>query len=249
MTNPLGIQLYTLRDAAAEGLAPVLERLAAIGYGALEVALLHDLTPEALRRTADDLGLPVASLHGLPFDDAAEGVFDTAEILGAGSVVVPALGPPEFETEEAVGRSAARLNQAAEQAAARGLRLGYHNHFWEWKELPSGERAFDRLLAELSPEVGIELDVYWAQTAGQDPATVLQALGPRARWLHLKDGPADVPESAMTAAGEGVVDLAAAVEAAPAEAQAFVELDRCDGDMWRAVEASHAYLTSAGLAR
>ena len=248
MTNPLGIQLYTLRDQAAEGLAPVLERVARIGYRALEVALLHDLGPAELRRTADGLGLEVASLHGLPFDDAAEGVFDTAEALGASAVVVPALGPPEFESEAAIARSAERLNRAAEAATARSLRLGYHNHFWEWNPLPSGERAFDRLLAALSPEVGIELDVYWAQTAGQEPAAVLRALGSRARWLHLKDGPADVPESAMTAAGEGSVDLAAAVRAAPPDAQAFVELDRCDGDMWQAVEASHAYLTEAGLA-
>ena len=110
------------------------------------------------------------------------------------------------------------------------------------RHTPHGELAWDRLWARLPGPVFAEVDVYWAQVAGQDPVAVLRALGDRARFLHVKDGPADAPASAMVAAGDGAVDLAAALASAPHARWHFVELDRCDSDMFEAVERSHRYL-------
>ena len=247
MKAPLGIQLYTLRDEAESDFPGVLERLGQIGYAEVEVATLHGLTAEELRRQVEGAGMSVASLHGMPFGDAASGVFDQAETLGSSAIVVPVAGPDEFKTTEAVDAVAERLNVAARDAGSRGLSLSYHNHFWEWTPLPDGALAFDRLLSQLDPAVGLELDIYWALTAGQDPAAILQANRDRIRFLHLKDGPADGPASPMTAAGDGRVDLAAAVAAAPDTAHCFVELDQCAGSMWDAVERSFSHLTERGI--
>ena len=244
--RPLAVQLYTLREEAQADLEGTLERVGAIGFVGVEPADLHGLSPAAFRERVESLGMTVCSSHGMPIGDTAGQVLDDAVTLGSPLVVVPFAAPDRFKTIEGVHAVADELNAALPLAQERGLALGYHNHFWEWRKLPDGRAAFDAMLDRLDPGVVLELDVYWAQVAGQDPVALLERLGARAARLHMKDGPADAPEAAMTAAGDGKVDLAAAAAASPA-AWHIVELDRCDTDMFEAVERSYAYLTSQGI--
>ena len=76
---------------------------------------------------------------------------------------------------------------------------------------------------------------------------VVADLGGRVRLLPLKDGPADAPESAMTAVGSGNLDISAIARANESVEWHVVELDRCDGDMFEAIEASYRFLTTQGL--
>ncbi len=248
MTAGLSIQLYTLRKEARDGLAPVLERLAQIGYAGVEPAGFHDLGPEAFARHASDLGLQVSGSHvPLSPPDEVEALLDAQQAAGARDLVVAYLPAERFATDDEVARTADALNAMAERVHARGLRLGYHNHHWEFATRLGGETAHAALFARLDPEVFAEIDTYWAKVGGVDPAQVVADLGPRARLLHLKDGPADDPASPMTAVGDGVVDVAA-IAAASAADWHVVELDRCATDMFEAVARSHAYLTGAGFA-
>nr|MDJ0789767.1 sugar phosphate isomerase/epimerase [Myxococcota bacterium] len=99
----------------------------------------------------------------------------------------------------------------------------------------------------IDPEIFAEVDIYWAQVGGAVPSALLSRLGERARLLHVKDGPADAPESDMTAVGAGSVAIAETLGAAPAAEWHIVELDRCATDLFEAVEASHAFLVGQGL--
>jgi sugar phosphate isomerase/epimerase len=159
MAPRFGLQLYTLRDDCARDLPGVLDFVAAGGFAGVEVASLHERSARDFRALLDARGLPAASLHALPFGDAAARAFDEAQALGAPLVVVPFAHPKRFETASEVARVADELNAASAAARERGLRLGYHNHFWEWTALEDGRRAFDALLARLDPAVEIELDV------------------------------------------------------------------------------------------
>jgi sugar phosphate isomerase/epimerase len=246
MSAPIAIQLYTLREQAAHDLPGLIERLGKIGFRGVET-FFSDTDPRALANWIRDAGMVVTSAHALPLGEDAEKVLDAVSELGAPTVIVPAIGPERFGTREEVCAVAEELSRASEAAARHGLALGYHNHFWEWTALADGGLAYDVLFAEMDASVLAELDVYWAQVAGQDPVAVLRQLGPRARLLHMKDGPADEPASAMTAAGEGKVDLAGIAAAARAADWHIVELDRCDSDMWEAVARSYAHLTSRGI--
>ena len=134
------------------------------------------------------------------------------------------------------------LNAASAHAGSRGLRLGYHNHFWEWRALEAGSVAFDELAARLDPAVELELDIYWARTAGRDPSAEIARHGSRVTRLHLKDGPADQPESPMTALGDGAVDLRSAMRAAKHADFMLVELDQCATSMREAVRRSAEWL-------
>jgi sugar phosphate isomerase/epimerase len=242
MTPRFGVQLYTLREDCARDLDGALAFVARCGYAGVEVASLHERSARDFRALLDAHGLAVASVHALPFGDAAERALDDAQALGAPLVVVPFAHPDRFASDDGVAALAGELNAAHALARSRGLRLGYHNHFWEWRALERGRAAFDALVAHLDPAVELELDVYWATTAKRDLASLITALGARVTRLHLKDGPADEPESPMTALGEGVVALTSAIAAATHADWMLVELDQCAGKMTEAVRRSAEWL-------
>lgn len=242
MTARFGVQLHTLREELARDLEGTLAFVAGCGYAGVETAALHGRSASAFRSVLGANGLAACSAHGMPFGEGAERAFDDAAMLGAPLVVVPFAHPDRFASASNVAALADELNAACALARSRGLRLGYHNHFWEWRALEDGRLAFDALVARLDAGVELELDTYWAKTAGRDPAAEIAKHGARVTRLHLKDGPADKPESAMTALGEGVVDLSAAMKAAQHADWMLVELDQCAGEMREAVRRSAEWL-------
>ena len=128
------------------------------------------------------------------------------------------------------------------------MSLGYHNHWWEYKQL-NGTATLDLMLAELDDSVFLQIDTYWAQVGGLDAVEVVKQVGARAPLLHLKDGPLDT-DGNMTAVGGGKMNVPAIVQASADTVDwHIVELDRCATDMLQAVEDSYKYLTSNGLAR
>ncbi len=225
-----------------------LDRVAAAGYVGVESAGFYDLAPDAFAALLAERGLQLASAHvGLSRDfDEYRAALDAAAAAGATMVVIPALAPDGFGDSDAVRRSADIANRAQVEASARGLAIGYHNHFWEIPEV-DGRPGLLGFFDLVHPDVFAEVDIYWAQVGGVDPAALVGELGARARLLHVKDGPADVPASAMTAVGTGQVDIAGVLAAAPDAAWHIVELDRCDTDMLDAVGQSAEYLVGAGL--
>ncbi|MCB0142921.1 MAG: hypothetical protein KDE50_23685, partial [Caldilineaceae bacterium] len=65
------------------------------------------------------------------------------------------------------------LNEANEVCKANGLKLGYHNHYWEFTDL--GDTNASQVFVEnLAPDIFFELDTYWAQTAGHSPVELIQ---------------------------------------------------------------------------
>ena len=248
MAPRISVQLYSLREEAKKGLAPILERLGRIGYAGVETAGLGDLTPEAFKKCLTAAGLVVSSAHvALPKPDQANEVLDGQAAIGNATLVVPMLPPDKFADADGVKSCADRLNAFNEKVRARGMSLGYHNHWWEFQNKIGGESAHAMLFRLLDPSVFAEVDTYWAKVGGADPAKAVANLGERARLLHIKDGPAKNHEQPMTAVGDGAVDVGAIAKASKATWH-IVELDQCATDMFTAIEKSHRYLTSHGYA-
>ena len=247
MTAPIALQLYSVRDALAADFDGTLDKVAAMGYAGVEVgAETANRLPGSAQRLKD-LGLTVCGIHTrLPLAGAAFDVLAAAEAFNARHVVCAVLATQLFESREGIQRAAALLNEASAEAQARGFKLSYHNHWWEFLPL-EGRPAHDWLREAVAPEVLFELDVYWAQTGGVDPAAVVRQVGARAPLLHLKDGPAQ-RDAPMTALGDGVVDIPAVVAAGAGTAEwLIVELDECATDMLTAVERSYQYVVAKGL--
>lgn len=249
MTADTSIQLYTLREEAAVDFRAVLTRLGTIGYVGVELAGFNGLSPAELRRTLDDAGLVLSSAHvGLAKADEYEAALDEHQTLGCDTVVIPALAPKSFADLEGIRKAADIVNATNERVRARGLTLGYHNHFWELPPIddrPALLHFFDLV----DDSVLAEVDIYWARVGGVDPAELVAELGERAALLHVKDGPAGDPEQAMVAVGDGTIDVAGVVAASPGARWHIVELDRCDTDMFDAVERSYHYLVDKHLSR
>jgi sugar phosphate isomerase/epimerase len=247
---PAGVQLYSLREEAAQDFPAVLERVAAIGFAGVEFAGFYGVSGAEVGRLLERNGLEAASAHvGFADDDAFKAALDEHAAVGCDTVVIPAAPHTGFTDPEQVRATADLVNHAAALARERGLALGYHNHYWELTPMPDGRPALLHFFEHTDPEVLAEVDIYWAQVGGADPAAIVAELGPRAALLHVKDGPADERGSANVAVGDGAVDVPAVVAAAPSARWHFVEFDRCDTDMFVAVERSFDYLVSSGLSR
>jgi sugar phosphate isomerase/epimerase len=245
---PVAVQLYTLREQAEADFPAVLERVGAIGYAGVELASFHGLTPERLRQMATDAGLQIASGHvAWTGADEFATALDTHLSLGCDTVVLPFFAPDAFDGHDAIARSADTVNRAHALAKERGVTLGYHNHWWELERVLDGRPALLHLFDRVDPGVVAEVDIYWARVGGSDPEALVRALGNRVGLLHVKDGPADRPESPMVAVGDGAIDVPGVLAAAPSARWHIVELDRCDTDMFEAVARSRDYLVEQHL--
>ena len=182
--------------------------------------------------------------------DALNASLDDLQAVGCDTVALAFLPPDGFADLDAVKQSADTINAAADDRRRSRCRarlsqplVGVRDDD-RWPARP-GRSLFERLDAD----VFAELDLYWATVGGADPTAVIAELGDRLRLLHVKDGPADDPKHAMVAVGSGTIDVAGVLSAAPTAQWHIVELDRCDTDMFDAVEDSYRYLVGAGLSR
>ncbi|MGK6356544.1 sugar phosphate isomerase/epimerase family protein [Sphingomonas sp. DT-207] len=207
--RPIGLQLYTVRELFAPDPMGTLEKVAAIGYREVEYGGggYDKMDHAALRKTMDRLGLTSPSIHvgyeALTAD--FDGAVKMAKTLGADTVIVPYMGDAH-RTAEGWKAAVADFNRYAERLKKAGLDFAYHNHDFEFTVKPGGRSLFDTLVAEGDPAlVKIELDLFWAIAAGEDPKAIIQRLPGRIYAYHVKDRTAD---GKMTSVGKGVIDFA-----------------------------------------
>jgi len=271
--KPLAVNLFSVRRQLIEDFEGTHERLADMGYVGIEPMIFGPIpleflpedmripTPpaEQYRALLDRVGLETASLHAPlpenrgPEEQSADYVLDFAEALGTDQLVLSSfMALPEAANAHAdsaiLAEAIERFGVAADLAEARGIALGFHNHHLEWEVDLDGRFAWDLFWEKVDPRVRAEVDVYWAQTADQDPVAVLEKLGARAKRVHLKDGPCVLGEP-QVAIGQGRVDIEACAAAAVHADWHIVELDECATDMFEALEKSARYLLDRGISR
>ena len=228
----IGLQVHTVRNQLAEDPYLTLRTIKEIGYQQVELGDTRQL--KQLIPICRDLDLAVNSAFmkwstitgrwDLEPDDTPfefEEVLDQANEADLSHLVFGYLQPGEREKLDDYKRLADQLNEAGAKAKARGLKMAYHNHNFEWHPM-EGSHGFNILEERLAPEVfSFELDVFWATIAGQDPAEVLSSLQDRVSLLHLKDLKAatkpttvleEVPADAYQELGNGTIDIKALMQ-------------------------------------
>jgi sugar phosphate isomerase/epimerase len=252
MPPSIGLQLYTLKDQlAAPGSRPrVLERVAALGVESVEPYGFGSLEDaRALRAETEAAGVTVPSVHG-SIPEPADGFFAALAEAGAEVAILPVPDAlPGFTRDtfadlDGVERFAEALSGLADVAAEHGARVGYHNHWWEWAELPGGGTAYDALWERTDPRVLAEVDLYWAQAAGQVPAEVVAKLGERVELVHVKDGPGTTgAPQRQVAPGSGAVALGPALAAgAGTITTQIIEADATADDVFDYIRGGAAWL-------
>ena len=243
MGIPIALQLYTLRKEAEKNYAGMVRKVAEIGYQGIETDKFPGTTPEAAGKLFKELGLVVTSAHtDLPLGDKKNEILEALEATNCKHLIKASMIPSvNAGSLDKVKAGCERMNEANAILKSRGIRLGVHNHRWEFGKI--GSRYVYQVMKEaLDPDITFELDTYWIKAAGVDPVAIVKEMGPRSPLLHIKDGPA-VEGAPMVAVGKGVMDFPAIFAASGKNLEwAIVELDECATDILEAVDASFCYL-------
>ena len=194
----LGAQMMMLKDqVAAEGMWPVLERLADLDLHAVEVSQIPmtEAVAADLERGADELGIEVAALStGLRHVEGRD--MDTLD-TGFDKLVADCrrlrcrfarIGMMDFSamvSKEAVEAWAGEADEYAVRLKAEGITLCYHNHHVDLHAF-DGERIFD-IVRRVAPDLHFEVDLHWVQRGGMAPLDMLAAYTGVCRLIHVKD--------------------------------------------------------------
>jgi sugar phosphate isomerase/epimerase len=286
----IGLQLYTLRDQLAKDVKGTISQVAKIGYNHVETFSSYPgagkptdfwgLDAKGLKALLKQNNLPTHSGHyqlndfltrGNGNDEALKAQLEVAHTLGQEYLVVPV--PPAKLWDKMTGADyqfmAAQLNKAGDLAKKAGIKIGYHNHYWEFKQQADVKKSgYDVLLSETNAAlVHFELDIFWATKAGADPISLFSKYPGRFAMWHVKDIDKSAPEtivggdndskSAMqilphakfAEVGTGLIDFKKIfAKASEAGAKyAFVEQDQITIDHFKSIEESYTYVKKSLL--
>jgi sugar phosphate isomerase/epimerase len=189
---PVGIELYTVRDALKADLMGTVRGVAKMGYEVVEFySPYYDWTPQQasdVKKLLDDLGVKALSTHNSASVFTPEGIqkaIDLNQAIGSKCIVMASAGG---KVADAAGWKAVadKLNFGAEKLAPLGMTVGFHNHAAEWRPV-EGQRPMDILAKNTKKEVTLQLDLGTCVEAGADPVAWINANPGRIRSLHCKE--------------------------------------------------------------
>jgi sugar phosphate isomerase/epimerase len=209
-TIPVGLELYSVRDALKQDPQGTVRSVAQMGYQAVEFYSPYfewtDAQAKDMRKLLDDLGIHCYSTHNNAEYLSAKNIErarDLNLILGCKYLVLAWTDPKTgLDGWKAV---AGMLNSATEKLEPSGLKAGYHNHQAEWAPV-DGQRPMDILAKNTKPTVMLQLDVGTCIEGGADPVSWIRANPGRIRSIHCKDWSPDPDKGYKVLFGEGKAD-------------------------------------------
>ena len=246
--NRIGIQLYTLRDAARADLDRSLADIAAAGYTDVEMLMSlrnFNHSPADVRKMLDAHGLRAPSTHvGTATLANVDAYVDEARTLGHKYLILADLPASARQSLESFAGYADTLNRAGEAARKHDLWIAWHDEADDFKTF-NGQMGYDALLAKLDPSlVRLQLDTGNAAVGGRDPLDLMKRYGDRYYAFHIKDAPA-IPSPHDVELGKGIVDLRGILSRVKSfdDRYFFVEQETYEGTPLEAVQRDYAYLS------
>lgn len=186
---PIGLQLYSVRDAMEKDFAGTIKAVAEMGYNQVEFAGLFGHSAEEVKAICAEAGVTPISAHVAPtvvLPDI-EGVVKTYADIGCKYMVIPWMngeslpGGPKYE------QFLKDIRTIAAELKKYGMKLGYHNHDFEFAKV-DGKYKLDILYADTTPdELQTQIDTCWANVGGENPAEYVKKYTGRAPLVHIKD--------------------------------------------------------------
>ncbi len=245
MADRIAAQLYTLRDftKTPEGVADSLKKVSRIGYKSVQVSGMGPIDTGELKKILDGEGLKVCATHTdyYKIRDDMQAVIDEHRTLECPYIAIGGL-PGEYRgSAEGFRKFAGEASEVALKLKEEGFGFGYHNHSFELEKF-EGKTALQIMFEESDPGVfTFEIDTYWIQHGGGDPAAYVRQMKGRIPLLHLKDMGIHEGKPVMAEVGEGNLNW----EAILSEAQKsgvewyLVEQDHCLRDPFESLEISY----------
>jgi len=244
----IGVQLYTLRDAARANLDRTLGDIATAGYKYVELLMSNNNfnTPaKVVRVMLERHGLQSPSTHiGVSTVENFERAVAVADALGHRYFILADLPAEGRRSLDTFREWADRLNRAGEVARKNNLWLAWHDEADDFKTF-DGVMGYDALVEKLDPSlVRLQLDTGNAMLGGRDPLDLMNRYGDRYYSFHIKDAPAlRAPHDVDL--GKGVVDLKGILSRVKDidEKYFYVEQESYEGSPLAAVERDYDYLS------
>ncbi|MEM1208520.1 MAG: sugar phosphate isomerase/epimerase [Planctomycetota bacterium] len=245
MSIQYGAQMFTLREhcQTPADIAKSCAKVKAMGYEGIQASAagFNGIDPVELKKILDDNGLVCGATHkGLDFLADTDAAVAYHEALGCTLTAIGGFGfggQPREDWQAFCGS----FSETAAACAAKGLRVGYHNHSHEWspfglaehpESISPKETPIEMLVAGLDPPTWFELDVYWVTHGGGDPAAWIDRLAGRVFALHYKDMTVSASrEHKMCEVGAGNLNWPRIRAAAQGAGVEWVFVERDSGDM------------------
>ena len=256
----VGVQLYTVRNEIGKDAMGTLKKVASMGFGEVENfgynGKFFGMSANEYKSVLSDLGMTAPSGHYMygNFGNKQipgtllygwEKAVEDAAAIGQQYMVIAYLMPEERGDGDTYKKIAANLSKAAETCKKAGIQLCYHNHDFEF-EAQQGILPFDILTAETDKDmVKIELDLYWAVRANQNPIDLFKKHKGRIALWHVKDMD-NTDKKNFTEVGNGVIDFGTIFSQAKTSGMKhfFVEQDVCPGSPFDSIKQSIGFIQS-----
>jgi len=250
--SKLAAQLYTVREftQTAKDMAESLKKIKAIGYPAVQTSAHgKDITDAEVKAMVEDNGLVICNTHvstDTLWNDI-DAIIEQHKLWNCKHVAIGVM-PKEFREEGEAGfrRFAQEASKIGERLHAAGLTFSYHNHSFELVRF--GKRTgLDIIYDESDPRyLQAEIDTYWIQHGGADPAAWVRKMNNRMPAVHLKDMAVLANETSrgdqmMAEIGEGNLNWPAILQACKDIGVEWyiVEQDTCQRDPFESLKISY----------
>jgi sugar phosphate isomerase/epimerase len=185
---PFGLQLYSVRNECAKDFDGTLEKVARMGYQAVEFAGYHGRDARSLRKRLDDVGLKCCGTHLALEALLGEELKRTVEfnqILGNPNLVIPSFPSQYTQTRKGWEEVAGIMSGVAAKVKPDHMRVGFHNENIEFTPM-DGEVPWDIFFNRANPDVFIQFDTGNGVAEGGDPVIYLKKKPGRVLSVHVK---------------------------------------------------------------
>jgi sugar phosphate isomerase/epimerase len=252
MGSILAAQMYTLREftRTPSDIASTLARVRKIGYEAVQLSALGKIDPKELAGILQGEGLTCCATH-VPLDrlrDETAAVIDEHHLWGCKYTAIGGFFPKDPKPSDWPD-FARSYSGVAEKFRGSGIRVGYHNHSHELGRF-GGKVALQTMLDLFSSDIWMEIDTYWIQHGGGDPAQWIARVAGRIPCVHLKDMAIGADGSQLMAeVGEGNLNWPVILNAcAKAGVEWYIiEQDICQSDPFDCLATSLKNAKGMGL--
>lgn len=249
----IGLILYTIRDFMKneEEVAQSLEKVRKIGYTIVELTGVDNLPATKVAALLKQNELKAVSAHA-PFNALVSDfnkVTDWYKEVGCPHLVA-SVCPDEYRTKDGYAEFAKKASEMGQKLTEIGMSWGYHNHSFEFIKF-DGKSGQEIMLENGDPKFfNFEIDTYWVQHGGGDPAAWIQKVAGHVPTIHMKDMEMVDGKQVFAEVGAGNMNFDAIVKAGKEAGVKYfiVEQDVCRRNPFESIEISYKNMKGMGLA-
>lgn len=252
MASKITAQLYTVRDfvQTEESFATSMKKLKAFGFENVQVSGIGPINWATVASILQGEGMkPVITHIGLnQLQDDIDEVIARHQTLGCVNVAIGSI-PGDYQNYEGYLKFAKEGTEIGKILAKAGMTFSYHNHSFEFQKF-NGKTGLELIYDNSDPKyLQAEIDTYWIQHGGGDPADWISKMKNRMPVVHFKDMLVYSDGPSMAEVGEGNLNWPRIINACiEANVEYYaIEQDVCRRDPFESLKISFDNLKKMGV--